>query len=167
MIICKKVSYFFIINKKLIRKINTGLLAEAMQRMESNKILKEASKSVKNEDYMEKMNKLKEKVEMKVNIKKHETIQENLNESLSIMKELNANFKNIKDKSLNIEVKIEDTRDIIKKDKIENLNIENKYHQQDIKNVDNIKKNDIQYLEDINQIDNTINNSKKSILEVE
>lgn len=74
MITFKKIELNFIIKRKI------GLLAEVIERMTSNKILQEARKSVKNENYMEKVNKLKEKVKIKVNSEKYETIQENFNE---------------------------------------------------------------------------------------
>lgn len=99
------------------RNINTSVLQDLMEKMSQHKTLQN-TKNVKNEDFLEKINKLKEKVEMKSDNKSYETIQENLNESLTIMKELNSNFKTIKEKSLNINIKVENEGEILQKNKL-------------------------------------------------
>lgn len=148
------------------RKINTEILYNAMQKMENNAILQQG-KNIKKEDFIEKMNKLKEKIEIKNETKSYETIQENLNESLRIMKELNTNIKKLKEKSINIEVKIEEKLDTIDKINVEKLNINNK-GLQDIKIINKkLEKNDTDFEQvDIENI-KISENAKKSILDIE
>lgn len=91
-----------------------------MQKLQSNPLMQ--TKSIKKEEFLEKMAKLKEKAEIKVHSEKYETIQENLNESIKIMKELNANFKNIKENSINIEIKVEKEDVLIQENSLDTLN---------------------------------------------
>jgi uncharacterized protein YqgV (UPF0045/DUF77 family) len=148
------------------REINTDVLYNAMQKIQNNPIMQQG-KSIKKEDFIEKMAKLKEKIEIKNETKSYETIQENLNESLRIMKELNANFKILKEKSLNIDIKVEEKLDTIDKINIDKLNINNK-GLQDIKIIDKKLNNNYIDLEQVDQEAIKISkNIKKGIFDIE
>jgi hypothetical protein len=148
------------------REINTEVLYNAMQKMQNNSIIQQ-TKSIKKEEFLEKMNNLKEKVEIKVNVEKYETIQENLNESLKIMKELNKNFKELKKNSINIEVQVKNEDIKIDKADINILNVKNKYYQ-DNKVMDEILEEKYDKIKDINEkILENKQSLNKSILDIE
>lgn len=162
----KKTFYSLLIIKMYKRNINTEVLYNAMQKMQNNPIIQQ-TQSIQNEEFLEKMEKLKEKIEIKSNTKSYETIQENINESLKIMKELNSNFKKIKEKSLNIDIKIQNEDKKIDKIDIDILNVKNKYYQ-DNKIIDEMLVEKYDKVKDINEkILENRHSIKKSIFDIE
>lgn len=146
------------------RHINTDKLQELMSQILKNKTL-ENTKNVN--EFLEKMNKLKEKIEVKIETKNYETIQDQLKESINEIRHLREQFKNIREKSINIDIKVEEKLEKLDKIKLEELNINNK-SLQDIKIIDKKLGDNYGALEKVDEI--VIKNSeniKKSIFEIE
>lgn len=166
MIIFKKIKVSFI-NRKYTRQINTDKMYELMEKMAQNNTLQKAHKSVSNDEFLEKMQKLKEKVEIKTEFKKYDTIKENLSESLNTMKELRENFKILKEKSAKIDIKVKNEDQKIDKTNIDILNEKNKIYQ-DNKVIDQMLEEKYDKVKEINEkiIENRLN-VKKSIFDIE
>jgi uncharacterized protein YqgV (UPF0045/DUF77 family) len=149
------------------RNINTEALYNLMERINNNKTLQKATKNVSKEEFLEKMNKLKEKAEVKIETKSYETIQENLNESLRVMKELNAIFEKIKEKSMKIDIKIEKEQELIQENKLDTLNKGLKNIRELTVDQNNILKGDNTLIKDAEEFKNSASFIRKSILDVE
>ena len=156
-----------IINKKYVRNINTDKLYELMYKMQNNEVLQKATKNVNNNEFIEKMNKLKEKVNIEIDKKNYESIQEQLKDSYQEMKSIREQFKVIKEKSFNVAIEIKEEKEILQENKLDTLN-------KGLKNIRELNEDDKIILEKTKIInDNTdiyinkISNSKKSIFDVE
>lgn len=160
-----------IFNKYLLiniykRNINTETLQKLMQNIIENKTLSTVETTVKNKDFIEKIEKLKDKTEIKVDTEQFESIHENLNQSLNIIKELRVNFRNIKENSSKIELKIDEKNAVLESNNLDTLN--NQYENiREISTVNNtiLNEKNLNLENDLNFLEK-ISNTKKSIFDV-
>lgn len=154
------------INKMYKRCINTQELQSLMLKIIENKTLQKTTKSISKDEFYNKMINLKEKVNLTTNTQKYETIEENLKESREILNDLSEIFRNIKRKTVKIDIEIKQGDILEAENKLDTLNTSLK-NARDI-NLDNniLLENTQEIMIEVEKYEKIVSNSKKSIWDI-
>lgn len=160
-----KIINIIVLNKMFIRNINNEYLKKALNDLmeikpdlKNDKIFNQSIKRIELDDTLKED--LKEANEI------YQDVLKNLKESEDLLKITREHLKIVKERTLNLNIEIQDVTSASNKLKIDNLNIDNKYHQKDINIMNNIKQNDIDHLKNIEENINISSNIKKSIWDI-